>query len=482
MTIFTQSQPGRRAARFIEIDGARSIDSLIPADQQRADAARLPEVSELDVTRHYNSLTRRNVGVDSVFYPLGSCTMKFNPRENEAAAAMEGFAGLHPLQDDDDAQGMLAMLGELQSLLCEITGMDTCSLVPVAGAQGEFAGVSMMAAYHDACGATGRTTLLVPDTAHGTNPASAAMCGFDPVEIPSRPDGRVDLEALEPYLNDSLAGIMLTNPNTLGLFENDILAIAERVHEAGGLLYYDGANLNAIVGRYRPGDMGFDIVHMNVHKTFSTPHGSGGPGAGPVAVRSEIEPFLPAPRVVRDGDRWRMDDGDERSIGRLHAFAGNIGVAIRAYTYLRRVGREGLRRIADHAVLNANYLKACLRGVLDSPYEGACMHEFTVSLAKLAKEDNVRAFDVAKRLLDLGFYAPTVYFPLLVKESMLIEPTETESLQTLDAFVGALKQIRQEADNDADFVRAAPHTTPSRRLDDVQAARKPVLNYFAETE
>lgn len=478
--IFALSVPGRRAVRFAEGDDCRPIEALLPPEQVRALPALLPEVSEPDVVRHYTALSQLNLGVDNAFYPLGSCTMKYNPRVNEAAVRLPGFAALHPLQDDADAQGTLGLLAELERYLCAITGMDACSLVPAAGAQGEFAGVRMIAAYFAARGEFQRTTLIVPDTAHGTNPASAVMCGFAPVEIASRRDGRIDLDALAPHLDERLAGIMLTNPNTLGLFEGEILEVSRRIHEVGGLLYYDGANLNAIVGRYRPGDMGFDVVHLNTHKTFSTPHGGGGPGCGPVAVRSALAPFLPLPRIVEKQGTYRILDSAPQSIGRLHAFAGNVAVAIRAYAYICRHGRDGLPEIARHAVLNANYLLARLGRIYERPYAGFCMHEFVLSLRKELQDHDVRALDVAKRLLDLGMYAPTVYFPLLVKEGMLIEPTETESLETLDRFVEAMARVHQEMELDPEALRTAPHTTPCHRLDDVLAARKPILSVLDE--
>lgn len=480
-TIFECSVPGRgafqqwpRATPDAELDD-------IPAGLRRTARAALPEVSELDAVRHYTRLSQLNFSIDTQFYPLGSCTMKYNPKACHQLASLPQFLGRHPLGSVANAQGFLTCMYELQQMLAGITGMAAVGLAPMAGAQGEYAGVAMMRAWHRSRGDTQRNEIIVPEAAHGTNPATATMCGCTVREIPVGADGDVDLEALRAAVGPATVGLMLTNPSTLGVFERHIVEIERIVHGAGGLLYYDGANLNAILGKVRPGDMGFDVMHMNLHKTFSTPHGGGGPGAGAVAVAAPLEPFLPVPRVTREPGggaeaplRWLTEAERPQSIGRLSGFAGNAGVLLRAYIYLRMLGREGLRQVGEMATLNANYLLARLRQAGFEPaYPGRrASHEFALTLRREAQDLGVNAMDFAKRLLDHGFHAPTTYFPLLVPECLLIEPTETESRQTLDAFVAAMTAILGEARTDPERVRAAPHTTPVRRLDDVRAARQ----------
>jgi glycine dehydrogenase subunit 2 len=471
--IFEFSRAGRRATAQAP---AAAAAADVPEALRRRERPRLPEVSELDTVRHYTRLSQRNYSIDTHFYPLGSCTMKYNPRACNTLALLPGFLGRHPLAPDSTGQGFLACLWELQEILKAVTGMKGVSLTPMAGAQGEFAGVAMIRAYHRARGDEHRDEIIVPDAAHGTNPATATMCGCKAIEVPTGPSGDVDLEALRAAVGPNTAGIMLTNPSTVGVFDRSIREMSALVHEAGGLLYYDGANLNAILGKVRPGDMGFDVIHMNLHKTFSTPHGGGGPGSGAVGVSERLLPFLPMPVVTKDGDgyRWVTEAERPQSMGRLSAFMGNAGVLLRAYIYARMLGREGMSRVAEYATLNANYLMARLR---ERGYELAypqrrASHEFIVTLKRQARELNITAMDVAKRLLDYGFHAPTTYFPLLVPECLLIEPTESESKETLDAFVAAMAAILEEARQEPDKVRSAPHTTPVRRLDDVRAARQ----------
>ncbi|OSM04948.1 aminomethyl-transferring glycine dehydrogenase subunit GcvPB [Magnetofaba australis] len=478
--IFEQSQAGRLASLHQNAP-AESGEATLPESLLRQSPSGLPEVSELQAVRHYTRLSQKNYGIDTHFYPLGSCTMKYNPRGAHRMAMLPGFLDAHPLADDSLNQGVLACLYELQGMIGDLTGMAGVSLAPMAGAQGEFAGVAMMRAYHTARRDDARVEILTPDAAHGTNPATASMCGYVVREIPTTDQGDVDVEALKQMVGPQTAGLMLTNPSTLGVFERSISEISAIVHAAGGLLYYDGANLNAIAGRVRPGDMGFDCVHVNVHKTFATPHGGGGPGAGPVGVSERLLPHLPMPVVVREGDEYRLQHCDERpgSIGRMSTFHGNIGVLLRAYAYLRLVGREGIARVADYATLNANYLMARLRDAgfqLAFP-ERRATHEFIISLKPLTDATGVRALDVAKRLLDYGFYAPTIYFPMLVPECMLIEPTESESREELDRFVDALTAILQEARENPELVKTAPHKTPVSRLDETRAARKPDLAF-----
>ena len=472
--IFDQSRPGRRASAQAPLQ-APSVDD-IPEHFLRSAPPLLPEVSELQVVRHYTRLSQKNFSIDTQFYPLGSCTMKYNPRASNSLAMLPGFLERHPWAPESHSQGVMACLHELQELLAEVTGMAGVSLTPMAGAQGEFAGVAMIRAYHQARGDTARTEILVPDAAHGTNPATAVMCGYTVREIPTDADGDVDLAALEQALGLQTAGIMLTNPSTLGVFERQITEMARLVHQAGGLLYYDGANLNAILGKVRPGDMGFDVIHMNLHKTFSTPHGGGGPGSGAIGVGERLLPYMPVPVVGKEGGqyRWLTEADLPQTIGRLSAFMGNIGVVLRAYVYARMLGRQGMTRVADFATLNANYLMHRLR---DAGFQvwfrnRRASHEFIISLKREQKELGVSAMDFAKRLLDYGFHAPTAYFPLLVPECLLIEPTETEAPEELDGFVDAMVAIREEARRDADYVKGAPYTLPVRRLDEVRAAKK----------
>jgi len=472
--IFNLSQAGRSSRAQLPPFEGNGL--TIPLELRRQEPLLLPEVSELDAVRHYTRLSQRNFSIDTHFYPLGSCTMKYNPRACNAAALMPQFLARHPLAPVDTGQGFMACLFELQEILKDVTGMSAVSLTPMAGAQGEFAGVAMVRAFHRAREDNARREIIVPEAAHGTNPATASMCGFAVREIPNDANGNVDLGALRAAVGPQTAGLMLTNPSTLGVFEQRILEIRDVVHAAGGLLYYDGANLNAILGKVKPGLMGFDVMHMNLHKTFSTPHGGGGPGSGPVGVASHLEPFLPLPIVVREGLQYRWLDRDERpqSIGRLSANMGNAGVLVRAYVYARLLGREGMRRVAEYSTLNANYLMAELkRGGFDVAFpQRRASHEFIVTLTRLKEQTGVTAMDVAKRLLDKGFHAPTTYFPLLVPECLLIEPTETESKETLDAFTMAMKEIVAEAYATPELVKHAPYTTPVRRLDDVRAARE----------
>lgn len=474
MLIFDLSRPGRRA-RAQSPDLAPAADD-IPAELLRRGPATLPEVSELDAVRYYTRLSQKNFSIDTQFYPLGSCTMKYNPRACNALAMLPQLLARHPLADAETGQGFLACLHELQEMLKAVTGMAGVSLAPMAGAQGEFAGVAMIRAYHLARGDTGRREIIVPDAAHGTNPATAIMCGYQVREIPTDRQGNVDLGALREAVGPQTAGLMLTNPSTLGVFEQTIVDIQRIVHDAGGLTYYDGANLNAILGRVRPGDMGFDVIHMNLHKTFSTPHGGGGPGAGPVGVSERLLPFLPIPLVVEERGyyRWAEEADRPQSIGRLSAFGGNMGVLLRAWVYARLLGRSGMQRVADYAALNANYLAAELRRAgFDLAFpERRASHEFIVTLKRLKDATGVTAMDFAKRLLDYGFHAPTTYFPLLVPECLLIEPTETESKAMLDAFVAAMVRVKEEAETEPERVRTAPHNLPVRRLDDVRAARE----------
>jgi glycine dehydrogenase subunit 2 len=472
--IFAHSRTGRRANA--QAPGACAVPDDVAPELLRKTIPLLPEVSELQVVRHYTRLSQRNFSIDTHFYPLGSCTMKYNPRGVHRLASLTGFLRRHPLAPDIHSQGFMSCAYELQEILKEVTGMQGVSLTPMAGAQGEFAGVAMIKAYHESRGDYGRNEFLVPDAAHGTNPASAVMCGFKVKEIPTDHEGDVDLSALQAAVGPQTAGIMLTNPSTLGVFERKIGQIAQIVHQAGGLLYYDGANLNAILGKVRPGNMGFDVMHMNLHKTFATPHGGGGPGAGPVAVSARLMPFLPIPIVEKIGAnyRWLTEIDCPQSIGRLSCFMGNAGIILRAYFYARMLGREGMQRVADYATLNANYLLARLtsQGYHAAYPNRKATHEFILTVAKQAKQLNLTATDIAKRLLDYGMHAPTVYFPLLVPECLLIEPTETESKEQLDEFVAAMVKILAEAESDIAKLKGAPYTQPVRRLDDVKAARE----------
>lgn len=474
MLIFEHSHKGRRSSAQMPHAGDDSVD--LPEKFLRKEPPGLPEVSEMDVVRHYTRLSQKNFSIDTEFYPLGSCTMKYNPRVCNTLAKLPGFMGRHPHGVASHGQGFLSCMYDLQEMLKEITGMKAVSLTPAAGAQGEFAGVAMIRAYHESRGDEGRQEILVPDAAHGTNPASAVMCGYKVREIPTGVDGDVDVAALKEVVGPQTAGIMLTNPSTVGVFERKIEEIANIMHDAGALLYYDGANLNAILGKVRPGDMGFDVIHMNLHKTFSTPHGGGGPGAGPVGVSERLVPFLPIPMVGKDeaGYRWLTEKDCPQSIGRLSAFAGNAGVLLRAYIYALMLGRDGLHRVADFSALNANYmLKRFMDAGFDAAYpERRATHEFILTMKRQAKEPGATAMDFAKRLLDYGFHAPTTYFPLLIPECLLIEPTETESVETLDAFIEVMIKIQKEAEEDVEMLKGAPYSLPVRRLDDVKAARE----------
>jgi glycine dehydrogenase subunit 2 len=484
--IFEYSHPGRGASdQWPQDPGAAALADL-PAQLRRARPPELPEVGELEAVRHFTRLSQLNFSIDTHFYPLGSCTMKYNPKACNQYAMLPPFLARHPLGPDSHGQGFLACMYELQEMLKEVTGMQGVALSPMAGAHGEFAGVAMIRAYHRARGDLKRNEIIVPEAAHGTNPATATMCGCVVREIPVDAAGDVDLEALKAAVGPNTAGIMLTNPSTLGVFERGIEEVARVVHEAGGLLYYDGANLNAILGKVRPGDMGFDVMHMNLHKTFSTPHGGGGPGAGAVGVGARLAPFLPIPIVAKEGERyrWLAESDLPQSIGRLSTFMGNAGVLLRAYIYMRLLGREGMRQVGEYATLNANYMLKRLRDAgFDAAYpERRASHEFIITMKRQARELGVTAMDFAKRLLDLGFHAPTTYFPLLVPECLLIEPTETESKDVLDAFVAAMSQIQKEAEQEPERVRSAPHTMPVRRLDDVRAARHLDLTWTPTTQ
>jgi glycine dehydrogenase subunit 2 len=463
------SRPGRRASSLPALDVP---EREIPTEHARRRPPALPEVAERDLVKHYTRLAQMNYGVDTGFYPLGSCTMKYNPKVADAAAALPGFSRLHPLQPEETVQGMLELLWRLERALCEITGMARATLQPPAGACGELTGLLIMRRHHTERG-NPRRRVAIPDSAHGTNPASVRLAGYEALHVPSDARGLVDVSALEKLIDEDVAGLMLTNPNTLGLFEEEIERITEVVHDAGGLVYYDGANLNAILGRCRPGDMGFDIVHINTHKTFATPHGGGGPGAGPVAVTAALEPYLPIPLVERDEatGTFRLETDRPRSIGRMHGFHGNVGVLVRAYAYVFLHGREGLREVAERAVLNANYLAHLVREVFPLAYPGRPMHEFVSTAAPLKQRTGVRAMDVAKRVIDLGFHPSTVYFPLIVEEALMVEPTETETRESLDAFAAAMLQAAREAETDPDLLHEAPVTTPVRRLDEARAAR-----------
>jgi glycine dehydrogenase subunit 2 len=458
----------------------------IPAAFQRENPPRMPACSELQVVRHFTRLSHKNFSIDTNFYPLGSCTMKYNPRGVHKAASIAGFINRHPLAQEEESQGFLESIYRLQNNIAEITGMAGVSLTPMAGSQGEFAGVAMIKAYHQSRGDTARDEMLIPDAAHGTNPASAVMCGFKVVEIATDKDGDIHLEELKSKIGPRTAGIMLTNPSTLGLFMRQIKEIAALVHQAGGLLYYDGANLNAILGKVRPGDMGFDVMHLNLHKTFATPHGGGGPGAGPVAVGKRLVPFMPLPLVKKtdSGYQWATRQDYPQSIGRLSCFMGNAGILLRAYFYMQLLGKEGLLRVSEYATLNANYLlKELARAGFTPAYpDRRASHEFILTLSPEKKAYGVSAMDLAKRLLDYGIHAPTTYFPLLVPECLLIEPTETESKEELDGFIKVMKNIREEAINNPNLLKEAPHTLPVKRLDDVKAARELDLNYFGQKE
>ncbi len=476
--IFERSQSGRRGSTI-------PIPELpvpkLPPGLLRREPPRLPELSEPELVRHFTELSTRTFGIDTGFYPLGSCTMKHNPRVNERAAALPGFRDLHPLQEEDGAQGALELMWRLQEILAEVAGLPAVSLQPAAGSQGELTGLMLMRAYFAERGEDERRRkIVVPDTAHGTNPASVAMAGYELSKVATDLRGNVEIEHLRELVDEGTAGLMLTNPSTLGLFDEQIEEIARIFHGAGALMYYDGANLNAVCGISRPGDMGFDIVHFNLHKTFSQPHGGGGPGGGPIAVRERLEPFLPVPAIVRDGDRFRLDHDRPKTIGRVRGFCGPFGVFVRSYAFIRMYG-PALREMSEVAVLNANYLLARLRDGYELPFDRLCMHEFVLSARSLKREYGITALDVAKRLMDYGFHPPTIYFPLVVPEALMIEPTETEAKETLDAFVEAMLAIAREAAEEPETVKAAPTSRPVGRLDEVRAARRPVVRYgFSE--
>lgn len=479
--IFDLSAEGRKAYSLPALDvPEKGMDSYIPKDYLREEAPDFPELFEVDIIRHYTNLSNKNFGIDTGFYPLGSCTMKYNPKINEQMARLEGFVNLHPLQDEATAQGALRLMYELDRALCEITGMDKMTLNPAAGAHGEFTGVNVIKAYHEHRGDMKRDKIIVPDSAHGTNPATAVMAGCSVVEVKSDANGLVDIEALKQVVGDDTCALMLTNPNTLGLFESHIREITDIVHEAGGLVYYDGANANAIMGHARPGDMGFDVVHLNIHKTLTTPHGGGGPGCGPVGVKKILEDFLPVPTVEHKDGKYYLEYNVPHSIGRVKDFQGHFGIMVRAYTYVMMMGADGLKEASSIAVLNANYIKESLKDDYKLPFETVCKHECVFAGLKDNADGKVSTLDVAKRLLDMGYHPPTIYFPLIVHEAMMIEPTETESKETLDAFIAAMKQIAKEARENPDELKKAPQTTVVRRPDETLAARNPILKYVPE--
>jgi glycine dehydrogenase subunit 2 len=478
--IYEKSQPGRRGIAVPQPPDGLEVPE-VPVELRRKDPPRLPELAEPEVLRHFTQLSTRNFGIDTGFYPLGSCTMKYNPRINERLVGLPGFAQLHPLVEDDAAQGALELEWELEEILREVTGLDAVSLQPAAGSQGELTGLMLFRAYFADRGEDEqRTNIVIPDTAHGTNPASVTMAGYKLTPVRTDARGNIDVDDLRTKVDEHTAGLMLTNPSTLGLFDENIQEIERIFHGAGALMYYDGANLNAVCGISRPGDMGFDVVHINLHKTFSQPHGGGGPGGGPIAVRGILEPFLPVPVVARDGDAFRLDYDRPKSIGKVRAFSGPFGVFVRSYAFMRSYG-PALKEMSEVAVLNANYMLARLKDTYDLPYERLCMHEFVLSARTLKREHGVSALDVAKRLMDYGFHPPTIYFPLVVPEALMIEPTESEAKETLDAFCDALLAIAREAAEEPDTVRSAPHSRPVKRLDEVRAAKDVVVKYrFAD--
>ena len=477
--IFELSKSGRRCHRLpaCDVPASKPLGELIPQEHLADQPPPLPEVGEIDLIRHYTNLSARNMSIDTNFYPLGSCTMKYNPKRHERLAALPGFANLHPLQDDSTTQGMLELLYEMQQFLAEISGLPAVSLQPAAGAQGELTALFVAAAYFRDKGETHRRKVLVPDSAHGTNPASAALAGFDTVTIKSGTNGLVDINDLKTKLGDDTAVFMITNPNTLGLFETQIATITELLHSKGALVYLDGANMNAILGITRPGDFGADMQHYNVHKTFTGPHGGGGPGSGPIAVRDFLAPYLPAPVVVKDGSRYTLNFDMPKSVGRVRSFFGNVGILFRGYCYIRTLGPDGLKQVSEQAVLNANYLRARVSEAFDVPHPGPCMHEFVASARTLLRERKIKALDICKRLLDYGFHAPTVYFPMVVSEALMMEPTETESKETLDAFADTLLKIKGE---DAEVLKSAPHTHVVSRPDEVKAAKELRLRWRAD--
>lgn len=485
--IFELSKPGRKGYSLPKNELSDYSIAQFPENLLRQEDPALPEVDELTVVRHYTNMSNNNFGVDTGFYPLGSCTMKYNPKINEEMAAHPQFTALHPLQNVETVQGALAAYYQLQRSLSEIAGMAEFTLNPFAGAHGELTGLMVIRRYHESRGDAKRTKIIVPDSAHGTNPASAAVCGLDVVEVKSKPDGRVDVEDLKPLLDDTIAGMMMTNPNTLGLFENNIAEIAKLVHDCGGLMYYDGANLNPMLGKCRPGDIGFDVMHINLHKTFSTPHGGGGPGSGPIGVREGLEQFLPNPRVTCEFDEdgmvdYKIEMGEE-SLGCISGFLGNFGVMMRALAYIVTLGSDNLKWVGPLATLNANYIKESLKDCYELPIEGVCKHEFVFDGLK-DKSTGVTTLDVAKRLLDYGYHAPTIYFPLLFHQALMIEPTESESKETLDGFIAVMRKIAQEAAENPELVKTAPHSTPVHRLDDTKAALKQIVtwNELCETK
>lgn len=478
--IFELSKPGRKGYSLPKNELSDYSIAQLPENLLRQEAPALPEVDELTVVRHYTNMSNNNFGVDTGFYPLGSCTMKYNPKINEEMAAHPQFTALHPLQNVETVQGALSAYYQLQRSLSEIAGMAEFTLNPFAGAHGELTGLMVIRRYHESRGDAKRTKIIVPDSAHGTNPASAAVCGLDVVEVKSKPDGRVDVEDLKPLLDDTIAGMMMTNPNTLGLFENNIAEIAKLVHDCGGLMYYDGANLNPMLGKCRPGDIGFDVMHINLHKTFSTPHGGGGPGSGPIGVREGLEQFLPNPRVTCEFDEdgmvdYKIEMGEE-SLGCISGFLGNFGVMMRALAYIVTLGSDNLKWVGPLATLNANYIKESLKDCYELPIEGVCKHEFVFDGLK-DKSTGVTTLDVAKRLLDYGYHAPTIYFPLLFHQALMIEPTESESKETLDGFIAVMRKIAQEAAENPELVKTAPHSTPVQRLDDTKAALKQIVTW-----
>ena len=475
--IFECSRAGRKAYRLPESDVP---ESGLPSGLLRETEPELPEVSEVDVVRHYTNLSQKNYAVDLGMYPLGSCTMKYNPKINEEAAGMPGFSDIHPLQPAETVQGALELMANLEKMLCEITGMSAFTLQPAAGAQGEVTGLMIIRAYHRHRGDEKRKRIIIPDSAHGTNPASASMAGMEVVEVKSDEEGGVDLDSLKAALNEEVAGLMLTNPNTLGLFDKNIAEIADMVHKAGGLLYYDGANANAVMGIARPGDMGFDVVHLNLHKTFSTPHGGGGPGSGPVGVVDFLKDFLPSPVIARNEKGYSLDENRPLSIGKVKSYYGNFGIIVRAYCYILTMGAEGLKKVSRMAVLNANYMKEILKDYYELPYDRTCMHEFVLGGLKNNPEQ-ITTKQIAKRLMDYDLHPPTTYFPLIVHEALMIEPTETESLESMKEYMEALIRIAQEAVEDPEVVRSAPHSTIVKLLDEVQAARNPILKWQRES-
>ncbi|MEY8000180.1 aminomethyl-transferring glycine dehydrogenase subunit GcvPB [Clostridium sp. Mt-5] len=475
--IFELSKKGRKGYSLPKCDVlGEDIHKLLPEEFINKEGPELPEVSEVDVVRHFTLISNKNFGVDSGFYPLGSCTMKYNPKINEDMANLTGFSELHPYQPEETVQGALRLMYELSGKLAEITGFDAVSLQPAAGAHGELSGLMIIKAYHEKNGDFKRKKIIIPDSAHGTNPASASCAGFEVVEVKSGKDGTVDIESLKYALNDEIAGLMLTNPNTLGIFEKNILEIAKLVHDAGGLLYYDGANMNANMGKTRPGDMGFDVCHINLHKTFSTPHGGGGPGSGPIGVKRELSQFLPVPIVSKKDNRYYLDYNRPYSIGKVRSFYGNFGVMIKAFSYILSMGADGLREASEDAVLNANYIKEGLKEYYNIPVDSICKHECVLGGLK-NDENGITTLDVAKRLIDYGYHPPTIYFPLIIKEAMMIEPTESEKLETMDEFIDNMIKIAKEAEDNPEIIKSAPNSTYIKRLDEVKAARKPVVKW-----